>query len=106
MPDPRGGVLEDISAIYWTLWPLKTLCDKKHTWKYKLFFFFDFFVCDSNLQKHIPDNSDENPVENLDSWYETEAKAKATQTTNVGQEFKPGHPLGFLVLWWDRITYF
>ena len=55
--------------------------------------------------KHIPDNSDENPIENLDSWYETEAKAKATQTANIGQEIKPGHPLGFLVLWRDRITY-
>ena len=55
--------------------------------------------------KHIPDNSDENPVENLDAWHEAEAKAKTTQAANVGKEIKTWHPSGFLVLWWDRIAH-
>ena len=61
-------------------------------------------VCDSHLQEHIPDNSDENPVENLDAWHEAEAKAKTTQAANVGKEIKTWHPSAFLVLWWDRIA--
>ena len=56
----------------------------------------------SNLQDHIPDNPDDNPVENFNYWKEAEAKAKTAQSTNIGEELKPVHPSRLLVLWLDK----